>query len=73
MQLSFLDKDFAADIFLMAIPVGHLRERSVAEAALVGFLTAMHVDVVSYVVELGVGLVAVLAYQQLIWPSSIFI
>ena len=57
----------------MAIPVRHLGERPVAEAALVGLLTAMHVDVVPYVVELGVGLAAVLAYQQLIRPSSILI
>ena len=47
----------------MAIPVRHLGERPVAEAALVGLLTTMHVDVVPYVVELGVGLAAVLAYQ----------
>ena len=47
----------------MAIPISHLRESSAAEAALVGFLTTMHVDVVSYVVELSVRLAAILAYQ----------
>ena len=33
----------------------------------------MHVHMIPYVVELGVGLAAVLAYQQLIRPSSILI
>ena len=62
-----------ADIFLMAVPICHLRECFLAESALVGLLAAVHVDVVPYVVKLSVRLVAVLAYEELIRPFCVFI
>lgn len=54
----------------MSISVRHLRESLVTVFAGVGCLSSMHVDVILDVIQLGVRLAAVLAFEQLVWPPG---
>lgn len=60
----------AAHFIFMSISVRHLRESLVTVFAGVGCLASMHVDVILDVIQLGVGLAAVLAFEQLVWPPG---
>ena len=57
----------------MAVSVGHLRESLITVATTIRSQSSVHVNVVLDIVELGVGLSAVLANQQLIWPMRILV
>ena len=66
-------KSFLADFFLVSVPVCHLRKSLVAVVTLVGSEAPVHVNMVDDIVQLGVGLAAILADEQLVWAAGLVV